>query len=197
MNGKAMVCAMSAAILGVFGSSAEAAQTPAKAVESSKILIAYYSWSPAGNTRYAAGQIQKATGGTLFEIKPVKPYSTDYNACLKEAKKDIRGGVKPALASKADLSKYDVIFVGSPNWWGTMAPPVLTFLSSGNFKGKTVVPFFTNGGGGMQNCEKDIRKALPGVNVVKGMTFSGSSVKSADSQIAAFVKSAVSVKAAK
>ena len=44
-----------------------------------------------------------------------------------------------------DPAAYDVIFVGSPNWWGTIAPPVMTFLTSADFSGKTIAPFVTHG----------------------------------------------------
>ena len=49
------------------------------------IFIAYYSWS--GNTRKIAELIERKTGGTLFEIKPVQPYTTDYGDAVKQAKK--------------------------------------------------------------------------------------------------------------
>ena len=42
-------------------------------------------------------------------------------------KREINAGVKPELAEKVkEFDKYDVIFVGTPNWWSTMAPPVLS-----------------------------------------------------------------------
>lgn len=52
------------------------------------------------------------------------------------------------LAEKtgADLLAYDVIAIGTPTWWYTMAPAVRTFLTTHDFAGKTVIPFMTNGG---------------------------------------------------
>ena len=146
MTGKAMACMMAGAVFSMFGCSAEDRASAAEVTaEPGRILIAYYSYS--GNTRFAAEQIQKATGGELFEIKPVTPYPADYNACVDQAKKEIAAGVKPELAEKVkEFGKYEVIFVGTPNWWSTMAPPVLAFLSSYEFSGKTVIPFVTHGG---------------------------------------------------
>ena len=143
----------------------------------------------------AAEQIQKDTGGTLFEIKPVKPYPADYNACVELAKREINAGVKPELAEKVkEFDKYDVIFVGTPNWWSTMAPPVLTFLSSYDFSGKTIIPFVTHGGGGMARCESDMRKACPKAVFGKGGAFSGRSIKEAGTALARWVDEVVTVK---
>lgn len=90
------------------------------------ILIAYYSW--AGNTKKIAGQIQNETNGTLFEIIPETPYPQDYNETVQQAKKEIADGFKPALKTKInDIDSYDLVFIGSPNWWSTNAPPVDTF----------------------------------------------------------------------
>ena len=55
-----------------------------------KILVAYYSWG--GNTRFAAEKIREITGGTLFEIRPVKAYPSNYRACVEQARKECREG---------------------------------------------------------------------------------------------------------
>ena len=97
-----------------------AADAPERiSVKSDRILVAYYTWSESGNTKYAAEQIQKVTGGELLEIKPKTTYPKDYNACLAQAQKEIRDGIRPELANEpVDFKKYDVIFIGSPNWFG-------------------------------------------------------------------------------
>ncbi len=139
-----------------------------------KILVAYYSYS--GNTEAVAKQIANATGGTLFEITTPHQYPEAYNAMTAQAKKEIQAGFKPELSSKVeDFAQYDMVFVGSPNWWGTYAPAVTAFLSAYDFKGKTVVPFFTHGGGGMQRCESDMKKQLAGVSFGRAKTFPGRS----------------------
>ncbi len=145
-----------------------------KALNGKKVLVAYYSYS--GNTRAVAEQIAKATGGDLFEIQTAVAYPSVYNELTAQAKKEIQAGFKPELKGKvADMAQYDIVFIGSPNWWGTYAPAVSAFLAGHNFEGKTVAPFFTHGGGGMQNCEADIKKQLSGVNITEAVTFSGRS----------------------
>ena len=129
--------------MAAFAVSGAGAQQP-----SGKVLVAYFSHS--GNTREVARQISEATGGDLFEIVPATPYPTEYRAVVDQGKKEIEAGVRPALKNPVgDLSQYDVIFVGSPCWWATIAPPVATFLTSYDFAGKTVVPFMTHEGSRM------------------------------------------------
>lgn len=127
-----------------------------------KILIAYYSWG--GTTRLAAEEIQRSTGGTLLEIEPMTPYPTNYDECVQKAKEDIRAGVRPDLIPEntgVDMTPYDVIFIGSPNWWSTIAPPVSSFLAQNDLSGKKVAFFQTHGGGGMANCERHARALMP------------------------------------
>ena len=189
-----MVCAIAVSLISGVSASVQGAEPDRIETQPEKVLIAYYSWG--GNTRTAAEMIQKATGGTLFEIKPVKPYPSGYRECVEQAKKEINSGWKPELAGKIDLKKYDVIFIGSPNWWGTMAPPVATFLTVHELKGKTVVPFFTHGGGGMQRCETDVRKLCPASRVLKAATFSGGGIRSAEGAVRKWLDEIISVKPA-
>lgn len=122
-----------------------------------KALIVYYSHS--GNTRKIATHIAQQLSGDLLELQPSNPYPQAYHAVLERAKKEIQEGYLPPLQnSMPNLSDYDVIFVGTPNWWGTMAPPLATFLKQNNFSGKKVAVFCTHGGGGLNRVEKDAKK---------------------------------------
>ena len=193
MNRKVMVCAMAASFLTGFGCAAQEQNQPKVTVEPARILVVYYSYS--GNTKFAAEQIQKATGGTLAEIKPIKAYSPDYKTCVDQAKKEIKDGIKPKITVNVDdIKKYDVIFVGSPNWWSTIAPPVASFLSNYDLAGKIVIPFVTHGGGGMARCESDLRKLCPKSNVLKGGAFSGGGIRQAGESLAKFVNERVTLK---
>ena len=164
-------------------------------VKSGRILVAYYSWSESGNTKYAAEQIQKSSGGELLEIKPKNAYPKDYSACLAQAQKEIRDGVRVELANEpVDFRKYDVVFIGSPNWFGTVAPPAASFFASAGLAGKTVIPFFTYGSGGMQNCERDAKKlAEKAGKVLPAKAIRGANVREADKEIADWVGSMLDV----
>ena len=112
----------------------------------STVLIAYFSWS--GNTKQLAEMIREQMGGELFEIEPETPYTDDINELSGISLQEQRENIRPALSSAVeDMSQYDVIFVGFPNWWNNMPMPVFTFLEEYDFSGKTVIPFTTYGNG--------------------------------------------------
>ena len=100
-----------------------------------------------GNTEVAAGMIQELTGADMFKIEPRQGYSKDYNECIAEAQADQRRDARPELKQYPDsLDGYDVIYLGYPNYWGTMPMAVFTFLEHFDFTGKTIKPFCTHEG---------------------------------------------------
>ena len=179
-----MTCSM-AACTNAADTGAATGQTPTEQ-KPKKVLVVYYSYS--GNTEAVAKQIAQAAGGTLFEITTSHQYPEAYNAMTSQAKKEIQAGFKPELTSKPEnWEDYDMVFVGSPNWWGTYAPAVAAFLAAYDFKGKTVVPFFTHGGGGMQNCERDMKQHLAGVTFGTEMTYPSRSSGANEKTLAAWL----------
>ena len=162
-----------------------------------KCAVVYYSWS--GNTRFAAETIAKKAGADRFEIKAEKPYNSDFQECCDEAKPECYGKklrpVKPIEG--LDLAKYDLVFVGSPNWWGTMAPPVRTWVAQSKdaLKGKTVCLFQTHGGGGMQRVGSEFAETIgDAAKVLPPKAFSGSSIKSSVAALEAFAAERMSGK---
>ena len=148
--------------------------TNAQPFAGKKVLVAYYSHS--GNTQAVAQQIARATGGELFRIETVQPYPDAYNRLVEQAQQEIQNGVLPELKTTVpDMAQYDVVFVGSPNWLGTYVPAVKSFLAQYDFSGKQLVPFFTHGGGGMQNCESDMHAQLPQAAFLPAGAFPGRS----------------------
>lgn len=126
-----------------------------------KLLIVYYSWSN-GNTERIAKLLQGTAGGDLLKIDTAVPYSGSYNDVVEQGQREVDQGYEPELKPvSANISDYDVIAVGTPTWWYTMAPAVLTFLHGNDFTGKTVVPFMTNGGW-PGHVIKDMKSACPG-----------------------------------
>jgi hypothetical protein len=153
-----------------------------KATNGKKVLVAYFSLS--GNTKAVANHIKELTGGDLFEIEVAKPYPSDYHTCTEVAKKEKEANARPELKTKVkNMEEYDIIFVGFPNWWGTMPMPILTFLESYKLEGKIVIPFCTHGGGGEQNCFKDFVKNTSKATNKKGFLSSGGMAGSARPQV--------------
>jgi flavodoxin len=147
-----------------------------------KILVTYFSHS--GNTREIALQIKEATGADVFEIVPVHPYPTNYNAVVAQAEQELKADYRPKLKSAvSNIASYDVIFVGSPNWWSAIAPLVMTFLSSHDFSGKTIVPFITHEGSGLGRSVRDVKRLAPGATVLEGQSFRGHDVKDAQNDV--------------
>lgn len=111
-----------------------------------KLLIVYYSWAN-GNTERVAKKLQSIAGGELLRIDTAVPYSGSYDDVVEQGQREVERGYEPELKPVgADIAGYDVIAVGTPTWWYTMAPAVRTFLHQNDLRGKTVVPFMTNGG---------------------------------------------------
>lgn len=152
-----------------------------------KVLVVYYSRS--GNTREVASQIHQALGGDIVEIQTVSPYPADYKETTTQAKQELESGFKPPITTKiADIASYDVVFVGSPNWWGTIATPVMTFLTEHDLSGKTIAPFITHEGSALGRSAADIGKLCPKANILEGLAVRGKSAKSAQDDVAAWLR---------
>ena len=149
-----------------------------------KILIAYFTWSDntivenpdsidvdaetsasvlsTGNAELIANWIAEETGGDLFSIKTQSKYSSDYDECLNQARKERDNNERPALVGRLNnIDDYDVIFLGFPNWWYTCPMAVFTFVESYDLSGKTIIPFCTHGTGGLSRTIRDLKNLLP------------------------------------
>lgn len=131
-------------------------------------LIAYFSWS--GNTEAVAQEIQAQTGADMFEIVPAEPYTDDYNELLDIAQEEQSSGARPAIAETVDLSGYDTVYLGFPNWWGDMPMILYTFLDEYDLSGKTVVPFNTSGGSGFSGSLDTIADMEPEAEITEGLS---------------------------
>lgn len=105
--------------------------------------IVYYSYS--GNTRGIVSRIKDNYDYDVLEIKPVIPYSDNYDEVVDRATTDTKNDYQPEI-QKLDISKYDEIILRMPVWWYTVASPVNTFLHDYDLKDKVIIPVATNGG---------------------------------------------------
>ena len=151
------------------------------------ILVAYFSRT--SNTREIANQIHEKAGGDIFEIESVNPYPSDYDEAVKRARKELDEGYRPRLKSEVEnMESYDVVFIGYPNWWGTIPRPVAAFLSEYNFSGKTVAPFCTHEGSLFGHSITDIKKLCPHSTILDGLAIRGSDVKNAQNEVSRWLR---------
>lgn len=159
------------------------------AAEKSRALVVYYSWSDGGNTRQVAAQIAKNTQAPCEMITPVKKYSRKYAEVLKVARNELKQSKAcPVKPLKHDLKKFDVIFIGSPIWFGTYAPPVRSFLQNNDLRNKKVYFFCTHGKGGPGRFFKEAAKLAPGAVIGNGFSCYGIHVKKITPKIRAWLK---------
>lgn len=139
-------------------------------------LVAYF--SATGTTAQAAKMLAKAVGAPLYEIKPAVPYTAaDLNWMDKNSRSSKEMGDKrsrPALAdADAPVGDCDVIFLGFPIWWYVAPTLVHTFLERYDFSGKTIVPFATSGGSGLERAAAALKSSAPGAKFLEGQLLNG------------------------
>ena len=172
-----------------------------------RILIAYYSRRgqnyvhdqitdlPLGNTETIAQKIARRTESDLFRIDTVERYPEDYTECTRVARRELDENSRPRLTDRIkDMAQYDTVFLGYPNWWGTMPMAVHAFLESYDFAGKTIIPFCTHEGSGMGHSVEDIRRLCPGATVLEGSAIRGSRVQQADDDVEKLVRQADTIR---
>ena len=144
---------------------------------------------PVGNTEVVAKMIQEMTKSDLFHIEAVNAYPEDYTETTGVTQQEFRANARPKLSSHLEsLASYDVIFLGYPNWYGTMPMPVFTFLEEYNFSGKTIAPFCTHEGSGLGRSVADVKKVCPQSTVLEGLAVRGGDVKNAQNEVTGWLR---------
>lgn len=146
--------------------------------------IASASLVPPGNAARIAGWIQEEIGGDLFSIQVQEPYPSDYDECMDRASDELGENARPALKETIeDISQYDTVFIGYPNWWGDMPMAMYSFLDEYDLSGKTIVPFVTSGGSGFSGSISEIESMESGATVQEGLALSDSSAMDAQNDV--------------
>ena len=136
-----------------------------------------------GNTKIVADYISEFTGADQFEIRTKKYDGMAYTPLTELAKKEQQNGELPPFEGSVDVSKYDVIFIGGPVWWGTYPQVMFTFFKEYDLNGKTVIPFTTHEGSGLGSCVDDVRDAYPKANVTEGFSIYGHDVRTGKERV--------------
>jgi flavodoxin len=159
-------------LLALFILAAFAYPIRAQAANSDAIVL-YFSWS--GNAKAIAALIGQKISASLVEIKARDAYPTDYNACVAQAKEELRVNARPAiLADLAALADYSTVILVAPNWWSHLPTPVMTALEKGDFKGKAIYLVVTHGGSGLSQTVADATSLAKGAQVKGSLAIYGS-----------------------
>ena len=130
-----------------------------------------------GNVEIIANKIAELTNSDTFKIEQQPTYSNDYSECIDQAKRDQRNEARPELKEMPNnLDKYDVIYLGYPNFWGTMPMAMFTLLENINLDNKIIKPFCSHEGSGLGRSENDIKKLCPKSKVEKGLEIHGANI---------------------
>ena len=135
-----------------------------------KTLVVYF--SAEGTTAAAAKAIAAALNADIFEIRPAVPYTeADLNWMNKKSRSSQEMAdphSRPPLAENTDVAANDNILLGFPIWWYVEPRIVDTFLESHNFSGKTIIPFATSGGSGIERAYVRLRSVCPAAHWREG-----------------------------
>ena len=139
---------------------------------------------PVGNTEVIVDYIKELTGADTFEVETVEEYPVDYMETTEVAQEEQNNNARPELKDElTDISEYDVIYIASPNWWGTLPMAMFTQLEKLDFTGKTVKTVITHEGSGLGSSMNDIIKLCSGANIEKGLAIHGAEVNSSKSKV--------------
>ncbi|MDD3220528.1 MAG: flavodoxin [Lachnospiraceae bacterium] len=144
-----------------------------------KTLIVYY--SATGTTKGVAEYIAEKTGGDLFELEPVEPYTdedldwtdSESRVSVEHDNEDDRN-VELKENAAPDFASYDRVYIGYPIWWGIAAWPVDNFVKGNDFTGKTVIPFCTAASSGIGQSGELLKEMAGTGDWVEGEVFRGS-----------------------
>jgi len=136
------------------------------------------------NTEIIANYIKEQTGGELFSILAAEPYPSDYDECLTRAQRENAENSRPALKSMPeDITGYDTIFIGFPDWCSTCPMAVFTFLENFNTSGKKIIPFCAHGTSGLGTSISDIKAICPNADVKNAFGVYRDDVKNCETDV--------------
>ena len=155
--------------------------------EAPKVLVLYYSQT--GNTKVVADEIVARLGADVEAIEAAVPYDGSYRETIDRCLQEREAGTVPACNPiAADITKYDIIFLGYPIWFGTYAPPVAAWLNEVDLSGKKVVPFCTFGSGGLDSSVKDLEAKQPEAILLPGYGVRAARLDAVPAEIDRFLK---------
>lgn len=158
-----------------------------------RYLVLYVSRT--SNTERVAQLIQATLDGDILEVEPETPYEDNYNAMLERAQAELeairQGDYPPVKTSVESFDDYDVIFVGYPIWYGSMATPMHSFLyaHAAKLAGKRVALFATSGSSGISTSVDEARALCPDATLISPpLLLTSSSLSQMESRVSAWLE---------
>ena len=140
-----------------------------------------------GNTEVIAEYIKDFTNSDIFKVEPLIPYSKEYMTCIEEAKERTRNHDAPIKEMIPDISSYDLIYIGSPIYWGGMPEEMFTALKGHDFNRKIIKPFTTHEGSGLSSVPNQLASICLGATILPGIAIVGSQVYNAKSEVGKWI----------
>jgi len=120
-------------------------------------IVLYYSRTK--KTSEAAKTLAEEVSADIIEIEDLKNRlgPLNYITASADAMREIKTNIKPSMI---DISKYGLIYIGTPVWAGKPAPAIITLIDKCNFQGKDVILFATLGGSGGRKTIDRMREKI-------------------------------------
>jgi len=136
-----------------------------------------------GNTEVIAKYIKDIVGADIFKVEPLNPYPANYMECIKEAKVRTREHNAKIKENIPDISPYEVIYIGTPIYWGGMPEELYIALIGHDYNGKIIRPFITHEGSGLSGVPRQLNEICTGAKVTPGLAIIGSEVNISKSKV--------------
>ena len=160
--------------------------------DSGRYLVLYASRT--GNTERVAQRIQATLDCDMLEVEPQEPYDNDYNAMLERAQEELaairQGNYPPIKTSLENFDDYDIVFVGYPIWYSSMATPMQTFLHNhaSKFAGKRIALFATSGSSSISTSVDEARVLCSGATFTETLLLTSSTLSQMESRVSAWLE---------
>ncbi len=124
--------------------------------EKENVIVVYF--SATGTTKEIAERLADQIGCDTFEIVPAEPYTEEdldyYNDCRADREQEDPSARPEIAQTLSSLDDYDTVLVGYPIWHGKAPRIISTFMESGDFSGKRIIPFCTSGGSSASDSDQ-------------------------------------------
>ena len=143
-----------------------------------KSLVCYF--SATGTTKNVAEKIKEVLNCDLFEIEPIKKYTTnDLDWTNKESRSSLEmsNDIKPGIKNNVNIKDYNNIIIGFPVWWYKEPTIIDEFIEKNNLESKNIYIFITSGGSSVSGSLENLKNKYNNLNFISGKRFDVNIIK--------------------